>query len=43
MGLSSDTQVDSFHQMLEAADALLYKAKHGGRNQICTVETQDAQ
>ena len=37
MGLSSDTQVGSFHHMLEAADALLYQAKHGGRNQVCSV------
>ncbi|APW44833.1 GGDEF domain-containing protein [Rhodoferax saidenbachensis] len=37
MGLCSDTQVASFHHMLEAADALLYQAKHGGRNQVCAL------
>lgn len=37
IGLSSDTEVGSFHHMLEAADALLYQAKRGGRNQVCSV------
>jgi two-component system, cell cycle response regulator len=36
MGLSGDTNVASFDRMLEAADALLYRAKHGGRNLLCT-------
>lgn len=36
MGLSSDARVADIHAMLEAADALLYRAKHGGRNQVCS-------
>ncbi|MDR7305510.1 diguanylate cyclase [Rhodoferax saidenbachensis] len=36
MGLCSDTNLASFDRMLEAADALLYRAKHGGRNLVCT-------
>ncbi len=34
MGLCSDTQLASFHHMLETADTLLYSAKNGGRNQV---------
>ena len=40
MGVSSDTQVHDFHQMLEAADALLYQAKRSGRNQVRTTALQ---
>jgi diguanylate cyclase (GGDEF)-like protein len=36
MGLSSDTGVKDIHAMLEVADALLYQAKDGGRNQVCS-------
>lgn len=36
IGLSSDARVKSFNAMLEAADTLLYRAKHGGRNQVCS-------
>ena len=36
MGLSSNTQVESFHTMLDAADAQLYRAKREGRNQVCS-------
>ncbi len=36
MGLCSDTNAASFERMLAAADALLYRAKHGGRNLLCT-------
>jgi two-component system cell cycle response regulator len=36
LGLSSDTTVASFHTMLEAADAQLYRAKREGRNQVCS-------
>lgn len=36
MGLCSDTNLASFDRMLEAADTLLYRAKHGGRNLVCT-------
>lgn len=35
MGLSGDTRASSFERMLEAADAQLYQAKRGGRNQVC--------
>lgn len=36
MGLSSDADVKDIHAMLEAADALLYEAKHQGRNRVCS-------
>ena len=36
LGLSSETTVASFHTMLEAADAQLYRAKREGRNQVCS-------
>ena len=35
MGLCGDTHVASFERMLEVADAQLYNAKRGGRNQVC--------
>lgn len=38
MGLSSDARVADIHAMLEAADDLLYRAKHAGRNQVCSPE-----
>jgi diguanylate cyclase (GGDEF)-like protein len=36
MGLSSDARVKDLYAMLDAADSLLYRAKHGGRNQVCS-------
>ncbi len=42
MGLYSDTEVTSFHGMLGAADALLYSAKHAGRNRVCTAASATA-
>jgi two-component system, cell cycle response regulator len=36
MGLSSDARVADIHAMLAAADELLYRAKHRGRNQVCS-------
>lgn len=34
MGLSDDTSLGGVEKMLAAADARLYKAKHGGRNRL---------
>ena len=36
MGLSGGTHETSFHGLLDAADALLYRAKREGRNQVCS-------
>jgi diguanylate cyclase (GGDEF)-like protein len=36
MGLNSDARVADIHAMLEVADSLLYRAKHSGRNQVCS-------
>jgi len=35
MGLNGDLALGSVERMLAAADALLYQAKHGGRNRVC--------
>ncbi|HWU85156.1 MAG TPA: GGDEF domain-containing protein, partial [Rhodocyclaceae bacterium] len=36
IGLSSDARARDIHAILEEADNLLYRAKHGGRNQVCS-------
>ena len=36
LGLSGGTRETSFHGLLDAADALLYRAKREGRNQVCS-------
>ena len=38
IGLSADTSLDSYEQMIAAADQQLYRAKQGGRNRVCFMD-----
>lgn len=43
IGLSSDNGVKDLHAMVDVADSMLYRAKHTGRNQVCSEINSGAQ